>query len=98
MGEIRVLCGGYGFSAYNWIGLLRNDLDVFQTAEGDGTVLHQQQAKFLLKNYKRSVADFGGKHTLLLFLFVAANIGSYRKRNKNNNNVCLYLRIDEPSQ
>jgi len=60
MGEIRVLCGGYGYSAYNWIGVLRNDLDVFQTAEGDATVLHQQHAKYLLKNYKKSVADFGG--------------------------------------
>jgi hypothetical protein len=51
---------GNGFSAYNWIGPLRNDMDIFQTAEGDGTVLHQQQAKYLLKQFKKSISSFSG--------------------------------------
>ena len=35
-------------------------MDVFQTAEGDGTVLHQQQAKYLLKQFKKSISSFSG--------------------------------------
>ncbi|EFA85005.1 acyl-CoA oxidase [Heterostelium album PN500] len=51
--KLRVFCGGNGVSSYNYFGAMRNDLDVFQTAEGDGAVLYQQLSKFLLSEYKK---------------------------------------------
>eukprot|EP00741_Cyanophora_paradoxa_P005614 tig00000912_g5442.t1 len=49
----REACGGHGYSAYNRIGTLRNDHDIFTTFEGDNTVLMQQVAKALLTEYRR---------------------------------------------
>ncbi|EFC40106.1 acyl-CoA oxidase-like protein [Naegleria gruberi] len=46
--ELRVACGGHGYSSNNRINILMNDMDVFNTAEGDATVLYIQVAKFLL--------------------------------------------------
>ncbi|XP_043696790.1 acyl-coenzyme A oxidase, peroxisomal [Telopea speciosissima] len=48
----REACGGHGYAAVNRFGSLRNDHDVFQTFEGDNTVLLQQVAADLLKQYK----------------------------------------------
>ncbi|KAE8696238.1 Acyl-coenzyme A oxidase 2, peroxisomal [Hibiscus syriacus] len=48
----REACGGHGYAAVNRIGSLRNDHDIFQTFEGDNTVLLQQVAADLLKQYK----------------------------------------------
>ena len=69
--DFRVLCGGNGFSAYNRIGELRNELDVFQTAEGDGTVLRQQLARYLLFNYSQQMSGFGA-----MFKHAGAEIGT----------------------
>ncbi|XP_010519778.1 PREDICTED: acyl-coenzyme A oxidase 2, peroxisomal [Tarenaya hassleriana] len=48
----REACGGHGYAAVNRFGGLRNDHDIFQTFEGDNTVLLQQVAADLLKRYK----------------------------------------------
>ncbi|GMH24722.1 hypothetical protein Nepgr_026565 [Nepenthes gracilis] len=48
----REACGGHGYAAVNRFGTLRNDHDIFQTFEGDNTVLLQQVAADLLKKYK----------------------------------------------
>ncbi|XP_027365510.1 acyl-coenzyme A oxidase 2, peroxisomal [Abrus precatorius] len=48
----REACGGHGYAAVNRFGILRNDHDIFQTFEGDNTVLLQQVAADLLKQYK----------------------------------------------
>ncbi|KAK9811518.1 hypothetical protein WJX72_005162 [[Myrmecia] bisecta] len=48
----RECCGGHGYAAVNRFGALRSDHDIFQTFEGDNTVLLQQVAAMLLKRYK----------------------------------------------
>lgn len=48
----RESCGGHGYAAVNRFGSLRNDHDIFQTFEGDNTVLLQQVSIDLLKQYK----------------------------------------------
>ncbi|GAM19404.1 hypothetical protein SAMD00019534_025790, partial [Acytostelium subglobosum LB1] len=63
LSKLRVLCGGNGISSYNYFGYFRGELDVFQTAEGDGNVLYQQLAKFLLKEYKNWYKNHGMKVT-----------------------------------
>lgn len=50
----RECCGGHGYAAVNRLGALRSDHDIFQTFEGDNTVLLQQVAALLLKQYKES--------------------------------------------
>lgn len=47
----RECCGGHGYAAVNRLGALRSDHDIFQTFEGDNTVLLQQVAGLLLKEY-----------------------------------------------
>mmetsp|Transcript_20899 Transcript_20899/g.54588 ORF Transcript_20899/g.54588 Transcript_20899/m.54588 type:complete len:668 (+) Transcript_20899:353-2356(+) len=48
----REACGGHGYAAVNRIGQLRSDHDIFQTFEGDNTVLLQQVCGTLLKLYR----------------------------------------------
>lgn len=48
----RECCGGHGYAAVNRLGALRSDHDIFQTFEGDNTVLLQQVSGLLLKEYR----------------------------------------------
>ncbi|XP_062098888.1 acyl-coenzyme A oxidase, peroxisomal [Humulus lupulus] len=58
----REACGGHGYAAVNRFGMLRNDHDIFQTFEGDNTVLLQQVAGDLLKQYQEKFQ--GGTFTV----------------------------------
>jgi acyl-CoA oxidase len=59
----RESCGGHGYAAVNRFGILRNDHDIFQTFEGDNTVLLQQVANnpillnTLLKTVKHQLSQ-----------------------------------------
>lgn len=48
----RESTGGHGYAAINRLGQMRSDHDIFQTFEGDNTVLLQQVTGTLLKGYK----------------------------------------------
>lgn len=50
---LREMCGGHAYSAYNRLGPIREDHDVFQTFEGDNTVLVQQLGGYLLKEFSK---------------------------------------------
>jgi len=57
--ECREACGGAGFMAKNRLGLLRADIDIFQTYEGDNTILAQLVARGLLSDYAQQFNDLG---------------------------------------
>ena len=54
--ECREACGGAGYLTANRLVLLRRDVDVFATFEGDNYVLLQLLAKDLLTKYAKEVA------------------------------------------
>ncbi|HSI25953.1 MAG TPA: acyl-CoA dehydrogenase [Aeromicrobium sp.] len=54
--EAREMCGGAGYLAANRLVLLRRDVDVFATFEGDNHVLLQLLAKDLLTSYAKEVS------------------------------------------
>ena len=53
--ESREACGGSGFLAENRLTLLRHDLDIYATFEGDNHVLLQLVGKRLLDHFARSL-------------------------------------------
>ncbi|HEY4321598.1 MAG TPA: acyl-CoA dehydrogenase family protein [Gemmatimonadales bacterium] len=57
--DARECCGGQGYLAVNRIAVLRRDIDVWTTFEGDNTVLMQLLAKGLLTGYKQEFAEMG---------------------------------------
>lgn len=57
--DARECCGGQGYLALNRIAVLRRDIDVWTTFEGDNTVLMQLLAKGLLTGYKQEFAEVG---------------------------------------
>jgi acyl-CoA oxidase len=57
--DARECCGGQGYLAVNRIAVLRRDIDVWTTFEGDNTVLMQLLAKGLLTGYKQEFAEVG---------------------------------------
>ncbi|KAG0589378.1 hypothetical protein KC19_1G017400 [Ceratodon purpureus] len=67
-------CGGHGYAAVNRFGALRNDHDIFQTFEGDNTVLLQQVAGDLLKQYKRK---FEGGALSVTWTYLKDSMGTY---------------------
>jgi len=70
----RESCGGHGYAAVNRFGALRNDHDIFQTFEGDNTVLLQQVAADLLKQYK---AKFEGGALSVTWNYLRDSMGTY---------------------
>ncbi|KAM4128837.1 hypothetical protein ACJW30_02G198200 [Castanea mollissima] len=70
----REACGGHGYAAVNRFGSLRNDHDIFQTFEGDNTVLLQQVAGDLLKRYKEK---FQGGTLAVTWNYLRESMNSY---------------------
>ncbi|XP_010269210.1 PREDICTED: acyl-coenzyme A oxidase 2, peroxisomal [Nelumbo nucifera] len=70
----REACGGHGYAAVNRFGTLRNDHDIFQTFEGDNTVLLQQVAADLLKQYKEK---FQGGTLAVTWNYLRESMGTY---------------------
>jgi acyl-CoA oxidase len=64
----RECCGGAGYMAVNRFGVLRDDIDIFTTFEGDNTVLTLLCARGVLTGYAH---DFGGLNPAGLVTFVA---------------------------
>lgn len=57
--QARECCGGQGYLAVNRIAVIRGDIDVWTTFEGDNTVLYQLLAKALLSGYQQEFAEIG---------------------------------------
>ena len=57
--DARECCGGQGYLQVNRLAVLRGDIDVWTTFEGDNTVLMQLLAKGLLTGYKQEFAEMG---------------------------------------
>lgn len=53
-GWCREMCGGHGYLWDNQIGQLMNDVNVYQTFEGDNSVLIQQGVKWLLDEFNKN--------------------------------------------
>ncbi|KAJ6305457.1 hypothetical protein OIU78_020905 [Salix suchowensis] len=70
----REACGGHGYAAVNRFGILRNDHDIFQTFEGDNTVLLQQVAADLLKQYKQK---FQGGTLAITWNYLRESMNTY---------------------
>ncbi|KAL8475071.1 hypothetical protein ACS0TY_031479 [Phlomoides rotata] len=70
----RESAGGHGYAAVNRFGSLRNDHDVFQTFEGDNTVLLQQLAAYLLKQYQEK---FQGGTLSVTWNYLRDSMSSY---------------------
>eukprot|EP00897_Mesotaenium_endlicherianum_P005878 jgi/Mesen1/5318/ME000265S04476 len=70
----RESCGGHGYAAVNRFGALRNDHDIFQTFEGDNTVLLQQVAADLLKQYKEK---FSAGPLTITWNYLRESMGTY---------------------
>ncbi|XP_075084364.1 acyl-coenzyme A oxidase 2, peroxisomal [Nicotiana tabacum] len=70
----REACGGHGYAAVNRFGSLRNDHDIFQTFEGDNTVLLQQVAGLLLKQYGEK---FRGGQLTVTWNYLRQSMNSY---------------------
>jgi acyl-CoA oxidase len=70
--ECREATGGAGYLAENRLVLLRPDMDVYTTFEGDNNVLLQLVAKRLLTDYSRK---FAGADAGALAQYVAGQVG-----------------------
>eukprot|EP00850_Spirogloea_muscicola_P007776 SM000040S14788 [mRNA] locus=s40:298582:303367:+ [translate_table: standard] len=70
----RESCGGHGYAAVNRFGILRNDHDIFQTFEGDNTVLLQQLSADLLKRYREK---FSVGPLSVTWNYLRAGMGTY---------------------
>ena len=69
--ESREMCGGAGYLAENRLTVLRGDIDVFTTFEGDNHVMLQLLSKELLTSYAKEV---GGLDAVGMVRFVAETV------------------------
>ncbi|WP_254910447.1 acyl-CoA dehydrogenase [Gulosibacter sp. 10] len=69
----REACGGAGYLAENRLTLLRHDLDVYTTFEGDNTVLLQLVGKRLLDDYAAKFKDADARESARLVVAQAAS-------------------------
>jgi acyl-CoA oxidase len=69
--ESREMCGGAGYLAENRLTVLRGDIDVFTTFEGDNHVMLQLLSKELLTSYAKEV---GGLDPFGMVRFVAETV------------------------
>lgn len=53
--EVREICAGLGYSAYNRLGAYREENDMNATWEGDNNVLIQQTCKFVLDGVRKLI-------------------------------------------
>ena len=53
----RLCCGGHGYALENELALMHNDIDIYQTFEGDNTLLRQEVCKYELLMMKDHVGD-----------------------------------------
>ena len=60
----REACGGAGFISANQLTLLRSDVDIFATFEGDNTVLMQLVARGLLTGYRETWTGLDRRETV----------------------------------
>ncbi|MBI4899737.1 MAG: acyl-CoA dehydrogenase family protein [Actinobacteria bacterium] len=60
----REACGGAGFMTENGLTLLRSDVDIFATFEGDNTVLMQLVARGLLTGYQETWTGLDRRETM----------------------------------
>jgi acyl-CoA oxidase len=60
----REACGGAGFIGANQLTLLRSDVDIFATFEGDNTVLMQLVARGLLTGYRETWTGLDRRETV----------------------------------
>ncbi|WVZ50625.1 hypothetical protein U9M48_001863 [Paspalum notatum var. saurae] len=70
----REACGGHGYAAVYRFGALCNDHDIFQTFEADNTVLLQQVAGDLLKQYQEK---FKGGTLSVTWNYLRDSMGTY---------------------
>jgi acyl-CoA oxidase len=73
----RKLCGANGFSSENEIAQMHDDIDIYQTFEGDNTLLRQEMCKNILASFdtdkleqlrKRDIINIENKEDLLYLL------------------------------
>jgi hypothetical protein len=76
----REMCGGHGYLWKNQIGLLMNDVNIYQTFEGDNTVLIQQGTKWIIDEFRSK--------NYLNFVKLLNNCGTMKKIENR-----LYLNI-----
>ncbi|CDW85834.1 peroxisomal acyl-coenzyme a oxidase 3 [Stylonychia lemnae] len=62
--ECRQSCGGLGYSYYSRLSIIKSNVDVYQTWEGDNSVLLQQTSKFLLELFKSKMKGKQTKKTI----------------------------------
>jgi len=74
---MREMCGGHGYAAHNRFGELRDDHDIYQTFEGDNTVLVQQLGGYLMKQFAK---QFQGNLLSDSYTFLRKKMGVWAKR------------------
>eukprot|EP00761_Pharyngomonas_kirbyi_P012102 gb/GECH01012129.1/.p1 GENE.gb/GECH01012129.1/~~gb/GECH01012129.1/.p1 ORF type:complete len:744 (+),score=187.61 gb/GECH01012129.1/:1-2232(+) len=76
--KLREILGGYAYQAANRIGQMRDDHDIYQTFEGDNSVLMQQVAHSLLKEFREQFKNNQVRGLMAYMRRQAANVMATR--------------------